>query len=86
MQAEKYERLFGEPRILKDDSQIEEGQIDNSSFPRAQAIELNQADIGISKKKNRSKDGVDDESKSLIKGQALDTESKLSIDKREKSK
>lgn len=65
MQAEKYERLFGEPRISKDDSQIEEGSV----FPKTNAIEVDQADLGpIVKKKNRSKDGIEDESKSLIKG------------------
>ena len=69
MQAEKYERLFGEPRISNDDSQIEEGQIGGFS----KAIEVAQSDIGLPKKKNRSKDGIEDESKSLIKRETIET-------------
>ena len=44
-----------------------------------------QSDLGpVIKKKNRSKDGIEDESKSLIKGQALDSQSMISVEKKSK--
>lgn len=46
-----------------------------------------QSDLGpVIKKKNRSKDGIEDESKSLIKGQALDSQSMISVEKKKPKK